>query len=71
MIAYRDLEHALARWKARRNAVGVEAPEITNVTLEAQVESAKPEAIEDTLTPLPPEHTGEIDLADAVVEDAR
>ena len=72
MIAYQELEHALARWKSRHSVTGeVDAPEITNVIMEAQVESARPEAIEDALTPLPPDRTGEIDLADAVVEDAR
>lgn len=64
MIAYEELERAIARWKSHRNGV----PEPSPV---AEVEAARPEAIEDdTRTPLPPEHTGEIDLADAVVEDA-
>ena len=56
MIAYDELERALARWKSRRSTAGAEPPS----------ESAKPQPIEgDTLTPMPPEHTGEIDLADA------
>ena len=72
MIAYQELENALARWKSRHSVPGGvdDAREITNVVLEAHVESARPEAIEDILTPLPPDRTGEIDLAEAVVEDA-
>jgi hypothetical protein len=69
MIAYEELEHALARWKMRRSGGGGEVTEITSFIT---VESAKAEAIEDdTRTPLPPDRTGEIDLADAVVEDAQ
>jgi hypothetical protein len=61
MIAYEELERALARWKSRRSSGPGEPPS----------DSARPHPIEgDTRTPMPPEHTGEIDLVDAVVEDA-
>lgn len=59
MIAYEELERALARWKSRRSPP-------PSAAAEAPSDSAEPHPIEgDTLTPMPPEHTGEIDLADA------
>lgn len=78
MIAYEELEKALARWKARR-ASGVEAPvgESGAVVAAAETSGDVSEegpptgpAVVAAETYQRPDSTGEIDLADAEVTDA-
>jgi hypothetical protein len=63
MIAYEELEKALARWKTRRS----NAPEG-----EVQESSAVPAEISGPATPAypNPDSTGELELSDAEVSEA-
>jgi hypothetical protein len=65
MIAYEELEKALARWKTRRS----NAPE--GEVQEASA-SAVPAEIDGPATPAypNPDRTGELELTDAEVSDA-
>jgi hypothetical protein len=69
MIAYEELEKALARWKSRRangaEAVVAEVP--TEVPPEDQPTGPAVVAAEGYHNP---DNTGELDLADAEVTDA-
>ena len=76
MIAYEELEKALARWKTRR-ANGADA--VVEATPEAAAEAAPEEAQEGPVTAPAvvaaegyqnPDNTGELDLADAEVSEA-
>jgi hypothetical protein len=78
MIPYEELDRALARWKAKSQGGVPEASpvaaEVVEVEAEAALESgATPVAIDETGSipqPVdPPEHTGEIDLAEVETYD--
>ena len=78
MIPYEELDRALARWKARAQGGVPEAPaaapEVVDLEAEAAPASgATPVAIDEVGSipqPVdPPEHTGEIDLAEVEAYD--
>jgi len=67
MIAYEELERALARWK-HRHAAGADAESEAEVISESA--APHPEStIDESRTPMPVDNTGEIDLDSAVVEE--
>jgi hypothetical protein len=78
MIPYEELDRALARWKAKAQGGVPEAPTAAPEVIEAEAEAAP----ESGATPMvideagsipqpvdPPEHTGEIDLAEVETYD--
>jgi hypothetical protein len=78
MIPYEELDRALARWKAKSQGGVPEAPAAGPEMIEAEAEAAP----ESGATPMavdemgsipqpvdPPEHTGEIDLAEVETYD--
>jgi hypothetical protein len=68
MIAYEELEKALAKWKARRTNGAEAVPEQTPQE-ESEGEPTGP-AVVAAEGYQKPDNTGEIDLADAEVTDA-
>jgi hypothetical protein len=80
MIPYEELDRALARWKAKAQGGVPETPSAAPEVMEAEAEAeAAPESgatpvVVDEMGSIPqpvdpPEHTGEIDLAEVETYD--